>query len=190
MKSFASFVRIPFLALGVFALSLTFRAAAAATEDQLIKDLDSPNAGTVTSALQKLEKEYPTGTKALPTMKKLLTDKRDKVRRKSARVLGVLHAEVSDADVKAIVEMLKATEPDEIIDALKSLRGLKAPQAVPDILPLLNHKSPNVIRDSCRTLAVLGGKDVIPSIEPLLNHPVAAVKADAADAIFKLKAKS
>ena len=73
---------------------------------------------------------------------------------------------------------------------MKSLRGLKAAQTVPEILPLLKHSTPNVIRDACRTLAVHGTKDNIPAIEPLLNHPVAAVKADAQDAIFKLKNKT
>ena len=126
----------------------------------------------------------------MPAMKKLLSDSRAPVRRKAARVLGVLHAEVSEADLKAITAMLKASDPQEIIDALKSLRGLKAAQTVPEILPLLKHSTPNVIRDACRTLAVHGTKDNIPAIEPLLNHPVAAVKADAQDAIFKLKNKT
>jgi len=163
--------------------------SAATPEEKLIKDLQSKNASTVTSALQKLEKEYPTSTNAFPAMKQLLTDPRETVRRKAARVLGVLHAEVSDADLKAIAAMLKASAPNEIIDALKALRGLKAAPIVPEIVPLLQHSSPNVIRDACRTLAVLGGKDLIPSIEPLLNHKVPAVKADAQDAIFQLKAK-
>jgi HEAT repeat protein len=177
---------IQMLTVGMIVAALPLRANAA-TEDQLIRDLDSWKESVVTSALQKLEKEYPTSTKAFPAMKKLLTDNRDKVRRKAARVLGVLHADVSDADIKAIATMLKASDPQEVIDALKSLRGLKAAQAVPDILPLLKSNTPNVIRDACRTLAVHGSKDIIPSIEPLLTHPSAAVKADAQDAIFKLK---
>ena len=187
MEKLSKVVRM--LAVGFIVAALPLRAAAA-TEDQLIKDLDSSNAGVVTSALLKLEKEYPTSTKAFPVMKKLLTDKRDKVRRKAARVLGVLHAEVSDADIKAIVAMLKASDPQEVMDGLKALRGLKAAQTVPDILPLLKSKTPNVVRDACRTLAEHGGKEIILSIEPLLSHPSAAVKADAQDAIHKLRTKS
>ena len=177
--------------LAVALLALAWPVAAAEkTEDQLIADLNSPKEGVVTDALLKLEKNYPTSTKAPPKMKALLTDARPTVRRKAARVLGVLHAEVSDADLKAITAMLKASEPREVMDALISLRGLKAAQTVPDILPLLQDKTPNVIRDACRTLAVHGNKSTIPSLEPLLNHPNAAVKKDAQDAIFVLKNKS
>ena len=37
-----------------------------------------------------------------------------------------------------------------------AVRGLKAPDAVAEILPLLKNPTPNVIRDACRTLSVLG----------------------------------
>jgi HEAT repeat protein len=160
------------------------------TEDRLIADLASPNEKKVVDALLKLEKEYPNSTKAFPTMKALLKDSRPKVRRKAARVLGVLHAEVDADNVKAICALLKAQDTQEIIDGLKALRGLKAPESVAEILPLLKHSHPNVIRDSCRTLAVLGNKDLIPSIEPLLKHPNAAVVKDAQDALFILRGKS
>ena len=180
---------IQLLALGLIVAGLPLRLIAA-TEFQLINDLNSWNEDVVTSALQKLEKEYPKSTNAFPKMRTLLTDKRAPVRRKAARVLGILHADVNDADLKAIVAMLKSTDSQEVLDALKSLRGLKAAQTVPDILPLLESETPNVIRDACRTLAELGTKANIPAIEPLLNHASSAVKADAQDAIFKLKAKS
>ena len=163
--------------------------AAPSSEDSLIKDLDSPKDSVVTSALLKLEKQYPTSTKAFPKMKELLTDSRAPVRRKAARVLGVLHADVSDADIKAITALLKSADPKEVGDGLIALRGLKASQTVPEILPLLKHSTPNVIRDACRTLAVHGSKDLIPQIEPLLQHPNAAVKKDAQDAIFNLRSK-
>lgn len=176
------------LILALVALAAPLRAAAA-SEDKLIADLDSSIPTTVTAALQKLEKEYPTSTKAFPKIKQLLSDKREKVRRKAARVLGVLHAEVSTDDLKAITAMLKATDPQEVIDGLKSLRGLKAAGVLPEVLPLLKHSTPNVVRDACRTVAVFGTKENIPALEPLLNHPVAAVKSDAQDAIFQLKAK-
>jgi len=160
------------------------------SEDELITDLASPKEGTVTDALLQLEKHYPTSTKAVPTMKKLLTDSRSRVRRKAARVLGVLHAEVNQQDIKNICALLKASDSQEVMDGLKSLRGLKAQDAVAEILPLLKSSTPNVIRDACRTLAVLGNKDTIPSLEPLLKHPQANVQKDAQDAIFTLKAKS
>ena len=159
------------------------------TEDQLIQDLESPNAGKVADALLKLEKQYPTGTKALPAMKKLLTDSREKVRRKAGRVLGALHAEVSETDLKNITAMFKATDPDEVMDALKSLRGLRAESTLPEIVPLLQNAHVGVIRDACRTIAVLGNKSHIAALEPLLQHADAKVKKDAQDAIFTLKAK-
>src|SRR3954467_7338739 len=76
------------------------------SEDELITELASPKEGTVTDALLQLEKHYPTSTKAVPTMKKLLTDSRVRVRRKAARVLGVLHAEVAPDDIKNICALL------------------------------------------------------------------------------------
>jgi len=179
----------------VWAFSLVLLASAAPVladekEDKLIAELASPNESKITDALLKLEKQYPTSTKAFPTMKKLLKDPREKVRRKAARVLGVLHADVDEENLKDILALTKGSDPREIMDGLIALRGLKAESTVPDILPLLKHSHPNVIRDTCRTLAVLGNKDLIPQIEPLLNHPEPAVKKDAQDAIYKLRQKA
>jgi HEAT repeat protein len=160
------------------------------TEEQLIAELSSPDASKVANAMQDLEKRFPTSTNAFATMRKMLTDPREKVRRKAGRVLGVLHAEVNEQNIKDICTMLKAPSIDEQIDALKSLRGLKAPSAVPEILPMLKSPNLNVMRDACRTLAVLGNKDSIPAIEPLLKHPDTKVQKDAQDAIFALNSKS
>lgn len=173
----------------VLSTASTTLQAAAPTEAQLIAELDSPKANKVTSALLKLEKEYPTSTNALPKMVQLLSDSRPEVRRKAGRVLGVLHADLNPEALNKIAAMLKSPDNNEVIDALKSLRGLKAAQTVPEIVPLLNHPFPNVVRDACRTLAVLGNKDTVPAIEPLLTHPNNAVKKDAQDAIFTLKGK-
>src|SRR6266550_8087361 len=131
----------------VWMLSLVFLAAASPVladekEDKLIAELASPNAAKVTEALLKLEKQYPTSTKAFPTMKKLLKDPREKVRRKAARVLGVLHAEVDQENIKDICALLKAADPQEVMDGLKSLRGLKAAEVIPEILPFLKHSNP------------------------------------------------
>lgn len=159
------------------------------SEDELIQDLASPNPDAVAMALQHIEKQYPTTTKALPPIKKLLADPREKVRRKAARVLGNIHAPVDEENLKDICALLKSSDHLEVIDGLKSLRGLKAASRVPEIVALLNDPHPNVLRDACRTLAVLGDKSTIPSIEPLLKNPNAAVQKDAEDAIFKLRSK-
>ncbi|HVU26410.1 MAG TPA: HEAT repeat domain-containing protein [Verrucomicrobiae bacterium] len=163
--------------------------AAEKSEDQLITDLSSPKESVVTSALQHLEKQYPTSTKALPAIKKLLGDSRDKVARKAARVLGSLHAQVSADDVAAICKLLKSSDTDTVIDGLKSLRGLNATSAVPEIVPLLKNPTVNIVRDACRTLAVLGDKSTIPSIEPLLKSSDPKIQKDAMDAIDALKRK-
>jgi HEAT repeat protein len=178
------------LLLAVLAACPSLLAAATKSEDQLIQDLGSPDSGKVTDALQQLEKQYPTGMKALPTIKKLLTDSRVKVRRKAARVLGAVHAEVDQDDVKNICALLKSSDPEEVTDVLKGLRGLKAPTAVPEILPLLKDPNQHLVRDACRTLAVLGNKDTISAVEPLLESPDPAVKKDAQNAIFQLRQKS
>jgi HEAT repeat protein len=177
------------LVLGLGALASPLRAAEK-SEDELIAQLGSPNPDKVGEALQHLEKQYPTSTKAFPTIKKLLSDPREKVRRKAARVLGALHAEVDSSNLKDICALLKSPDNNEVIDGLKALRGLKAAESVPDIVPLLKHPHINVIRDACRTLSVLGNKDTVPALEPLLSHPDPKVKKDAQDAIYILKAKS
>lgn len=172
-----------------FAVTPAF-AAKEKTEDELIADLASPKEDVVASTMLKLEKQFPTSPKTIAAIKKYLGDNRPKVRRKAARVLGVVHADVTSAEIKTICALLKATDPREVMDGLISLRGLKAAEALPEITPLLNDKTPNVVRDACRTIAVLGDKSHIPLIEPLLNHADAKVKKDAADALFALKAKS
>ena len=92
-------------------------------------------------------------------------------------------------EISEICENLSSAIPDRIEHALKQVRKMDAPQAVPQILPCLENPNPNIIRDACRTLAVLGNKDIIPYIEPLLKHKRKDVRKDAQDAIAKLKAK-
>src|SRR6266498_1175783 len=178
-----SFLRALTLAL----LTISFSVFGAdKTEDRVIAELASPSETKVIDALMTLEKKYPTSTQAFPTIKKLLKDPRQKVRRKAARVLGVLHAEVDQENIKDICALLKGSEPREVMDGLIALRGLKAEAVVPEILPFLKHANAYVIRDACRTLAVLGKKDVIPAIEPLLNHSDPKVRKDAQDALYTL----
>lgn len=180
------------LACGVFALTTVSVEAAkkVKTEDELIADLASPKEDEVASTMLKLEKQFPTSPKTIAAIKKYLGDNRPKVRRKAARVIGVLHADVTSEEIKTICELLKASDFREIMDGLIALRGLKAAEALPQITPLLNHSAPNVIRDACRTIAKLGNKEHIPLLEPLLKHADAKVQKDAQDAIFELKNKS
>jgi HEAT repeat protein len=185
-----SFIGMLVLAVLVTTLApLLLQAGSPKTEDELIADLASPKESVVINALQKIEKQYPTTTKALPAIKKLLTDPRSKVQRKAARVLGAINADVDSTDIQNICTLLKSADVGTVIDGLKALRGLKAQSAIPEILPLLKNANKNVIRDSCRTLAVLGDSSLIPSIKPLLTYPDLGVQKDAADAISILKEK-
>src|SRR5512138_2987489 len=106
------------------------------TEAELIADLSSPKPGVVTDALQQIEKKYPTSAAAIAKTKELLADNRPPVRRKAARVLGVLHADLSAQEMQSVVALLKG-DSQEQMDGLKALRGLKAQSAIPDIVPLL-----------------------------------------------------
>ena len=179
------------LAVGVFALSLaSSHAAKVKTEDELIAELSGTDAKKVADAMLGLERQYPTSTKAQGEIKKYLTDSREIVRRKAGRVLGAIHADVNETDLKNIAAMLKATSNQEVMDALKSLRGLKAESTIPQILPLLKSPDVAVIRDACRTVAALGSKANVSDIEPLLKHADAKVQKDAQDAIAALKTKS
>ena len=159
------------------------------SEDELITALASPKEKTVINTMQEMEKLYPTSTKCQDAIKPFLADNRKPVARKAARVLGVMSAPVSEADLKNIVALLKGTDRNEIIDGLKALRGLKAQSTIPEILPLLENKDKNVMRDAIRTLAVLGDKSLVPKIEPFMSYPDLAVQKDAADALTILKQK-
>src|SRR5882762_5621432 len=92
------------LALSIFTLTTSSLPAASKvkTEEELIAELAGPNEDKVASAMLEWEKRFPTSTKAFPAIKKLLTDSREKVRRKAGRVLGALHAEVDQTDLKNI----------------------------------------------------------------------------------------
>jgi HEAT repeat protein len=164
-------------------------ATAHRTEDEILKDLREPNSMIVVAALSRLEDDYPNSPKSIAAIKGLLNDSRPRVRRKAARVLGVIAAEVNQNEINLICGLLKSSDPNEVQDGLKSLRGVRATSAVPEILRVLKHKDENVLRDACRTLAVLGNKETIPAIEPLLNHPLPAVRKDAAVAIAALRDK-
>ena len=159
------------------------------TEEQIIAELSSPKEAVITSALQKLEKQFPTSPTAIAAVKKFLTDDRIKVKCKAARVLGAIHADVSAAEVASICTLLKSSTPEPVLEGLKSLRGLKAPGAIAEITPLLKSANPKIVRDSCRALAVLGDKSLVPLIQPLLQVPDLGVQKDAADAISILKEK-
>jgi len=158
-------------------------------EHELIQNLTAPNESKVVDSMVELEKRFPADTNAWAAIKPLLRDTSPKVRRKAARVLGVVHADVNQDNVNDICAMLDASDPGEQIDALKSLRGLDASAAAPRILPLLKNPNSGVIRDACRTLGVLADDSTIPSIKPLSQHPDKAVQTDANDAIFQLERK-
>ena len=183
-----NFGRLLLLAWGFFMVPLLW-AKPPQTESQILAELSSPKEDVVASALQKIEKQFPDSPTAIAAVKKSLDDKRMKVKRKAARVLGIVHAEVTAEEIASICTLLKATDPETLIDGAKALRGLKAPSAIPDLIPLLKHSHKNVVRDACRTLAVLGDKSLVPTIKPLLEYPDLAVQKDAADAISILKEK-
>lgn len=180
---------IAVLTLGIFAFATARAQAKDKTEDELIAALSSPKEKTVINAMQEMEKLYPTSAKCQDAIKPLLTDSRKPVVRKAARVLGVMSAPVSEADLKNIAALLKSTDKYEIIDGLKALRGLKAQSTIPEITPLLKNSDKNVIRDAIRTLAVLGDKSLVPTIQPFMDFPDLAVQKDAADALTILKQK-
>jgi hypothetical protein len=190
MKNMSKRSFIIAVALGVYALTaVTLPAAAKLTEAQLIAELSGPNEDKVANAMLQLEKNFPTSTAMIPPIKKLLTDPREKVRRKAARVLGALHTEVDSTDLKNITAMFAAKNPQEAMDALKALRGLKAESVLPEVVAQLKSPNNGVVRDAMRTIADLGNKSHVSAIEPLLTHAEPAVKKDAADAIFKLQKK-
>ena len=168
------------------------------TEAQLIQLLHSQNYQNIVDALDRLPNWYPNSSNAISEIKTLLrsSDSATKtnallnyVARKAARALGNYHAALSHEDIMAICDFLKSPDNGTVMDGLKALRGLNAPDAVPEILPLLKKENHNVLRDSCRTLAILGNIDTIPFIEPLLKDSRLDVRTDARATIKALSAK-
>jgi HEAT repeat protein len=161
----------------------------AKSEDEWIAQLGSPDEGKVTSALQGLEKNYPESPKARAKIIEKLTDSREKVRRKAARVLGAIHAQVDRKTLDQMAALLDSKEKDAVVDGLKALRGVNAGPAVPKILPLLKSPDENIKRDACRTLAEVADASAIPKIQPLLDDPNPKVRLDAHEAVARLKEK-
>jgi len=198
MRSPAQLIFTPILALAISgAVALAGdgkapRTAALSPESataKIMAGLAAADPRVVLNALDDLQEQKPTATNAFASVRKLLNDPRPSVRRKSARVLGELKAPVTADDIDAICRMLNSFDVGEAGDALKSLRGLNAPQAIPKIRPFLQSQRLVLVREACRTLATLGGKDLIPDIEPLLKHPNAEVRRDAQSALTALRAK-
>jgi HEAT repeat protein len=178
------------LAVSLFLAAISFPALASKkTEEELIAQLASADEGKVTSALQGLEKEYPSSQTARAKIVAMLKDPREKVQRKAARVLGALNAKVDAKALADITPLLKSANKDTVIDGLKALRGLDAASTVPQIVPLLSSPDENIKRDACRTLAEIGSPAVISKIEPLLADANKKVQEDARAAIERLKLK-
>ena len=163
------------------------------TQAQLIQQLSATNStDVITDAMSELERRNDHGdsqTNAIPALKLLLPDDRSPVRRKAARLLGIFHAQLTDAEIQEVCRQLHSSWR-EADSALKALRDLDARPAVPEVIPMLRHSNVYVVRDACRTLAVIGDKSVIPSIEPLLQSPNKSVVKDAQKAIDELNAGS
>jgi hypothetical protein len=102
---------------------------------------------------------------------------------------AALPAPIQNPEVKRLCDLLESADVDQVMDSLKTLRKMDAPEAVPEILNCLEHSDPYVVRDACRTLAVLGKKQHIPLLEPLLKNKESDVRKDAKKAIEALSAK-
>lgn len=178
------------LILSLAALALVLGSSCATTgksESDLVAALASPNQDAARAAMAELEARYHDSTTWQPAVRKMLADPREEVALKAARVLGIVHAEVTDEDLKNITALFRAARPNVAMGALKGLRGLKAQSIIPQILPLLQNNNVGIVRDALRTLAVLGDASLVPQIEPLLNHANSAVKKDARDCLAALR---
>jgi HEAT repeat protein len=160
------------------------------TESTVMAQLASPNPDTVREALATLAEKYPDSTTWHPAARKMLADPREEVALKAARVLGIVHAEVTEEDLKNITALFKSARPNVTMGALKGLRGLKAESTLPQIVPLLQNSNDGIVRDALRTIAVLGSPKQLPQVAPLLNHPSSSVRKDATDCVTALKVKN
>lgn len=186
MKKMTKRLFLSLLAAAAFVMPATL-VAKEKTEAEVLAMLESKNADEVCSAMLNIEKRFSSNESAIKTIRTMLADPRLAVQRKAARVLGVLHTELTGDELKSVYALLKSSDRLAVIDGLKALRGLKAPGAAAEIIPLLQNTDENIVRDSCRTLAEMGAKSAIPSIEPLVSNPNKAIAKDAQEALFKLK---
>ncbi len=181
------------ICLAILFAAATVRAASSPPkEEQLIQALASPDPQKVSDTLDRLVDYYPESTNAINAIVPLL--KKPEMRRRAAVTLGKYHATLELEDVKLVFGLLRAYDSNEVMDGLKTLRALKEPDSitqvmVTNVLPLLHEKDAHILRDSCRTLAALGNKDIIPEIKPLLQDKRSDVRKDAQDAIAALSAK-
>lgn len=179
------------LLLGLVATELP--AAPRKSEAELIQMLRAVESQKVIDALDRLPNWYPESTNAVPVIRELL--KNQELRRKAARALGNYRAELNVAELDIIFGFLRAYDIEEVMDGLKTLRGLKASgdsreKIVTQVAALLIEKNDHILRDACRTLAVHGDRSNIPQIEPLLKHSKSDVRKDAHTAIQQLESKA
>lgn len=179
------------LLLGIVATELP--AAPRQSETELIQMLRSAESHQVIDALDRLPHWYPESTTALPPIRALLQN--PEFRRKAARSLGNYGAELKADELEIIFGFLRAYDVEEVMDGLKTLRGLKATagareRIVTQVTALLIEKDDHLLRDACRTLAVHGDKSVVPQLTPLVKHPRADVRKDARAAIQQLELKA
>jgi len=201
----------------ILSANSSLQAAPNKTEAELIQMLRSGDYHTVNDALDRLPHWYPNSTNAVEIIRGMLRSNEVLVitertygtayngsrtgnvtlkpyphtilARMTARSLGNYHATLNDEELNVIYKLLNSSDEDTAMDALKALRGLNAPQAVPKIIPLLEDHNAHIVRDACRTLAVLGDKNTIPYIEPLTKKFESDIRWDALDAIKKLREK-
>ena len=83
-----------------------FKLFGSSSENDVVAALGSTKEGRVLNALQYLEKQPPQSEAILSKVRELLRDPREKIRRKAARVLGILRAAVTQDDLEAIRKML------------------------------------------------------------------------------------
>jgi len=191
------------------------QAAPNKTEAELIQMLGSEDFKLKNDALDRLPHWYPNSINAIELIKGVLRSnevivatettyetaqggKSAKIvkpvpqlwlTRAAARSLGNYHAKLNEEELNVVYKLLNSRDEETAMDALKALRGLDNPEAVPKIIPLLQDQSVHVVRDTCRTLAVLGNKSTIPYLEPLLKNSRSDIKWDAQAAIKALEKK-
>jgi len=175
------------LGLGLALLPASASRASEKSKEEVVAQLSSADESKVYDALQYVEKHFPEDAALREKVCSFLTDSRPKIKRKAARVLGALGANLTKDQVRDVQSLLAASDKETVIDGLKALRGLANRDDFAPILPLLQNSDQNIKRDACRTLAVIANKSAIPKIEPLLNDPDKKVREDAEAAIRALK---
>ena len=149
--------------------------------NSLIKNLGSENKDTVSQAESKI---IDMGDEAVPELIKALENENEKIRAKSAQILGDLS---STECVKPLIKVLETDKSTEVkVNAITALANIPTKESTEPLMKALEDKSPEVRGDAAAALGLLKVDKATDSLIKLLEDKDSSVRAKAALALGKI----